>query len=319
MSRPVSAFGARTLLSLCAVPAILAFSACASQKGTVPQSLSAYSAQTQSERAPVTHKIYVANANGNSITTYTLGGSQTTPTITSGVNIPFGVAVDANGKIYVANAGNNTITTYNPDGSQASPTIAVKENNQDLVVQDVAVGKTGTIYVLNSSDGQGGNVMTYSPNGTPLSEFSVTTANTPEFLAVDANGKVYVTIYFIDNNGPGRVFTFTPNGKRTTPTIVAIWPWGIAIGPKGKIFVAAGPGIVSFTTDGKQTTPRINDHDQFGNGLAFGITVDSRGYIYAANCASTPCGSVTTYKPDGTQTSPTITQGLLNPVDVAVH
>lgn len=319
MSRPVSAFGAKFVLSLCAIPAMLAFSACASWKGTVPQSLSAYSAQTHLERAAQVHRIYVANANGNSITTYKVDGSQTSPTITSGINIPFGVAVDTNGKIYVANAGNNTITTYNPDGSQASPTIAVKEKTRDFGVTDVAVGKGGKIYVLNSTDGQGGDVTTYDANGEPEGEFSVTTANTPEFLAVDANEKVYVTIYFINNNGPGRVFSFSPNGKRTTPTIVASWPWGIAIGPRGKIFVAAGPGIVAFTPDGRRTSPRIDDHDQFGNGLAFGITVDTRGYIYAANCASTPCGPITTYKPDGMQTSPTITQGLSNPVDVAVH
>ena len=303
---------------VCAAISIVALNACAAPTNAVPQFPAAAFRTRVSEPAP-THHIYVANPNSNSITTYTMKGVQTAPTITTGIDTPAGTAVDSNGKIYVANAGNNTVTTYDPDGTQTTPTITVKERNIDTGVQDVAVGKNGKIYVLNGSGGQGGDVTTYGPDGTPLSRFNVTNANSPIFLAVDGNGRVYVTVYFIDNNGPGRVFTFSPDGKRTTPTLSPIWPWGVAVDAQGKIYVAAGPGIVTFTPDGKPTQPRIQDHDQFGNGLAYGVTVDSRGYIYAANCASTPCGSITTYKPDGSKTSPTITQGLANPVDVAVH
>ena len=305
---------------LFAIGSMLTLNACTLQRGAVPQSLSAYAVQRHSEGTAQPHKIYVANANSNSITTYAMDGSQTKPTITAAVDIPFGIAVDAGGKIYVANAGNNTITTYAADGRQTPPTIAVHESNRDFGVQDVAVDTHGTIYVLDGSDGQGGDVKTYNSDGSPGTlNFTVTTANWPEFLAVDANGKIYVSTYFIDNNGPGAVYTFTPEGKRTTPTLHPLWPWGIAVGPQGNIYVASGPGVAAYTPQGKPTQPRISDRDQFGNGLAFGITVDSRGYVYAANCASSPCGSVTTYTAAGKRTKPTIAQGLANPVDVAVH
>ncbi len=39
-------------------------------------------------------------------------GKQTTPTITTGLNLPSAVAVDAAGNIYVTNEGNGTVTTY---------------------------------------------------------------------------------------------------------------------------------------------------------------------------------------------------------------
>src|SRR5579885_143225 len=305
---------------LFAIGSMLALNVCTLQRGAVPQSLSAYAVQRHSEGTAQPHKIYVANANSNSITTYAPDGSQTKPTITAAIDIPFGIAVDAGGKIYVANAGNNTITTYAADGRQTSPTIAVHESNRDFGVQDVAVDANGTIYVLDGSDGQGGDVKTYNADGSPGTlNFVATTSNWPEFLAVDANGKIYVSVYFIDNNGPGAVYSFSPAGKRTVPTLHPLWPWGIAIGPGGNIYVASGPGVAAYTPDGQPTQPRINDRDRFGNGLAYGITVDSRGYVYAANCASSPCGTVTTYNAAGKRTMPTITKGLAHPVDVAVH
>jgi DNA-binding beta-propeller fold protein YncE len=67
-------------------------------------------------------KIYVANPGNNTVTTYTANGAPTTPTITTGLNGPEGVTVDATGKIYVANSG-NTVTTYTANGKQTTPTI----------------------------------------------------------------------------------------------------------------------------------------------------------------------------------------------------
>jgi hypothetical protein len=67
-------------------------------------------------------KIYVANYN-NAVTTYTPSGTQTTLTITTGLNEPYGIAVDAAGKIYVTNKGNNTVTVYKTDGTLTNPMI----------------------------------------------------------------------------------------------------------------------------------------------------------------------------------------------------
>lgn len=40
-----------------------------------------------------------------------------TESVTTGLNEPEGVAVDAVGNIYVANYGNSTVTTYNAAGT----------------------------------------------------------------------------------------------------------------------------------------------------------------------------------------------------------
>jgi hypothetical protein len=73
-------------------------------------------------------KIYItncghcSNTGNDNVTTYAANGVQTTPTITTGVSNPRGMAVDGAGKIYVVNEGNNTLTTYNAAGVQTTRT-----------------------------------------------------------------------------------------------------------------------------------------------------------------------------------------------------
>ena len=82
----------------------------------------------QSLGGPSSH-LCVANSGNDTITTYTTDGDRVSPTISLGVNVPEGVAVDEKSdRIYVANAGNSTITTYTKDGSRTSPTIVVDVN-----------------------------------------------------------------------------------------------------------------------------------------------------------------------------------------------
>jgi hypothetical protein len=80
-----------------------------------------------------TGNIYVANAGGaacgmqgssggNTVTTYTSNGEQTTPTIAAGLDVPLFIAVNG-GKIYVVNRLGNDMTTYLTDGTQTTPTI----------------------------------------------------------------------------------------------------------------------------------------------------------------------------------------------------
>jgi len=129
-------------------------------------------------------------------------------------------------------------------------------------------------------------VTTYNPDGIPAGKFNVTAANSPEFLAVDSNGKVYVTIYFINNDGPGRVYTFLPNGTRTTPTITALWPWGIAVDPKERSTSQPAPGLwlllqtanrrrrtsaitINSETDWHSSSRRLRDNLQAGRHANF--------------------------------------------------
>ncbi len=55
--------------------------------------------------------------------TFTASGKPTTPTISTGLGTPFGVAVDAAGKIYVINHSPQKLLTFTAKGAPATPTI----------------------------------------------------------------------------------------------------------------------------------------------------------------------------------------------------
>jgi len=264
--------------------------------------------------AVTAHKIYVANFNDNTVTTYKSDGTPTTPTITKGLNDPRGIAVDSLGKIYVANfvdnGTNNNVTSYKPDGTQTTPTIT-----GFCGPTGVAVDKNGKIYVSDVCGGSGtGSVTTYKPDGTPTLPTITDGVAEPQGVAVDKNGKIYVS-----NNGANgdtwTVTTYNANGQQTLPTITAGLNGnaGISVDATGKIYVAnngPSPGYVStYRPDGKETTPTI------ANGYPVGIfSVGPKLYVADLNG-----NTVTTYNAlSGKQITPTIS-GLSGPFDVTFH
>jgi len=248
-------------------------------------------------------KIYVANNGNKTVTTYSANGTQTTPTITTALSGPYGLAVDAAGKIYVGFNLNNTVTTYTANGRQTTPTITTGLSNPGGVAVDAA----GKIYVANYN---ANTVTAYSANGTQTTPTITTGLTNPVGVAVDAAGKIYVANY-----NANTVTTYSANGTQTTPTITTGLsnPVGVAVDAAGKIYVAnANNTVTTYSANGTQTTPTITT----GLNGVEGVAVDAAGKIYVANNGN---NTVTTYSANGTQTTPTITTGLNAPRGVAVH
>jgi DNA-binding beta-propeller fold protein YncE len=70
-------------------------------------------------------------------------------------------------------------------------------------------------------------------------------------VAVDANGKIYVT-----DSPDSTVFTYRPDGTPTSPTITAglSSPYGITVDANGKIYVAnaGGNNVTTYSKKGTQ-------------------------------------------------------------------
>jgi YVTN family beta-propeller protein len=253
-------------------------------------------------------KIYVANSGNNTVTTYTTDGTPTTPTITSGLNSPVSVAVDAAGKIYVVNSGNNTVTTYNPNGSRTTPTITGLSGPEA-----VAVDAAGKIYVSS-----GGLVATYTANGTPTTPTITAGLDFSEGLAVDASGKIYVANYYAG------VTIYEADGTQTTSPFSVFGAQAVALDPTGKIVCIGGILIFGlhagvhfgsascYAADGTPTIPQFGG---VGYPIVTGVAVDVAGNLYVATPSS---NTVTTYTVSGKPTSPTIT-GLSSPAGLAVR
>jgi sugar lactone lactonase YvrE len=170
---------------------------------------------------------------------------------------------------------------------------------------------------ITSSVQNAGSVTAYNRSGTQVTPTITTDLDFPQLLAVDPSGKIFVANASETTFG-GKVTTYKKSGVETTPRIanIADLPTGIAVDMTGKIYVAtvANDLIQTYTKNGAPTTPTIQNQ---GLSFPYGIAVDRSGKIYAANSGGGGASTVTTYKPDGTPTTPVIT-GFGQALGVAV-
>jgi len=243
------------------------------------------------------------------------------------LNGPQGVAVDSGGNVYISDTGNsrvrevsgNTITTiagsgtagYAGDGSAATsaelyaPVGLALDAKGNLYIADTdnsAVRKVtnGTISTVVGNGLQG-----YSGDGGPA---SMAQLNSPEGVAVDAAGNLYITDtlnYAIRMVSPtGNIATIAGNGAAgysgdggPASQAQLSYPTGIAVDSVGNLFFAdagaalrkiyvngpiitvAGNGSVGYSGDGGLATNASLDGPT-------GSAVDSKGNVYVADSAN---------------------------------
>jgi sugar lactone lactonase YvrE len=237
-------------------------------------------------------KIYVASWLGHTIKTYNAAGVQTNPTITLPHDLE-AMVVDSSGKLYVAEPDATTktdsIVTYDAAGLAASPIVSGLRCLSGIALAG------GKLYVANSCEG---TVTAYSTTGVQTGP-AITGLGTPEGIAADAAGKIYV--FNFDDNG---LTTYTPAGVKTTPSIAGLSEL-FAVDASGKIYAAGTDGTLeAYGADGGQiptiAVPKGSD--------VLDVALDGAGKIYVlSSVAGSKQSNLTTYNPDGTPSTPTIT------------
>ncbi|MEO6979651.1 MAG: IPT/TIG domain-containing protein [Mucilaginibacter sp.] len=232
---------------------------------------------------------------------------------------PEAVAVDASGNVFVADFGNNAIrkitsvgvvSTFAGSGLPGHAD-AVGANASFTSPSGIAVGKSGTIYVVDAGSNRirkinpvNGAVVTMAGSGAEGSTDGIGKAasfNTPWGIALDANENLYVT----DNRSRIRKITpagvvstlagGTTSGKADGKGSAARFdhPYGLAMGPDGNLYVADGVNnqIRKVTPDGTVTTYAGTGLQRGDNGdaqsasfyLPGGIVFDAAGAMYIAD------------------------------------
>ncbi len=276
---------------------------------------------------------YVANADDNSISQYTIGtDGSLKPLATDWVMAgrgPVFVTADPLGRYaYVANANDNNISQYSigTDGSLKPMTAATVAAG--TFPNSVTVDPSGKYaYVANQ---QNNNVSQYTIGATgaltPMTTATVTAGSLPYSVRVDPSGKYAYVANAYDNNVSQ--YTIGATGSLTPMTMATVtagsFPVAVTIDPSGKhAYVAnAYDNNVSQYTIGATTgalTPMTAATVTAGSFPA-AVTIDPSGkYAYVANQQS---NNVSQYKVGATgaltlMTAATVTAGSF-PVAVTI-
>jgi len=254
---------------------------------------------------------------------------------------PAGLAADNHGNLFVADLGNSTIRQVTPMGTNwVVTTLAgsvayygswnTTSAAEFFVPFGDAVDGAGNLYVADTYNytirrvTSAGVVTTIA--GSPLSSGNADGTNSsaqfymPMGVAVDTNGNVYVadtdnhTIRMLTPVGSNWVVTTIAGsaGNRgstdgTNSTARFYWPYGVAVGPDGNVYVAdsfsetirkltpvgtnwvvttiAGKVGTRGSVDGTNSTARFN--------FPIGIVVNSAGTIYVTDFSTSIIRQVT--------------------------
>jgi sugar lactone lactonase YvrE len=254
---------------------------------------------------------------------------------------PAGIVLDGSGNIYVADAFNNRIRKITPSGVVTTLAGSGKEGFADGTglkavfngPSGIAIDRDGNIY---TAEWKGHRVRKITPEGvvTTLAGsgkagFADGTGaeasfNTPEGVALDSKGNVYVAdarnnkIRKISPSGV--VTTIAGSGKKdfadgAGAEATFSYPFGVAVDGGGNVYVAdSGNNLIrKITPSGSVSTfagsGKAGAKDGYGLATSFntpwGLALDGGGNLYVADGGNnlirriTPSGSVSTFAGSG--------------------
>lgn len=185
--------------------------------------------------------------------------------ITKGVSHPERLFVDDRLAVYATNIGNNTITVYKRHRTRPSLRISTGIDTPTGLTVDAA----GTVYCASV----GNDTITVYPRGQTTPSLTIPIAGSPEYLAIDGSGNLYVS-YLGGSKGTG-VMEFAP-GSTTGKDLGLDMSGGgaLEVDRSGNIIIADNYGstIDVFPANHTEPTKRIG----FGGGEAFGLSLSEK-------------------------------------------
>ncbi len=132
--------------------------------------------------------LFVSDATNNQVLMYDPKTANPSPlgSITDGLSVPFGLAVDSQGALYVANLGNNTITVYSAGSSSPSLTISTGVNGP----YGIGVDSKGNVFATNLN---ANTVVGFAAGATsPFETIDFSSEGQPLGVGVDASDNVWI-------------------------------------------------------------------------------------------------------------------------------
>jgi YVTN family beta-propeller protein len=249
--------------------------------------------------------VYVANANSNNVSMYTIdastGALTSTGTIAAGTS-PSSVAVEPSGKFaYVANGGSSDLSMYMIDATNGALTSTGTIASANGGATSVAVHPSGKFAYVASLLSDGVSMYTINATTGVLTPIGAIGAGLyPESVAVDPSGKFAYVANFGDHLAgiPGSVSTYRINADGSlTSTGTIAEPYegtaSMAVHPSGKFAYVArarfSNTISMYTIDATTGTLTLTGRIDGANGGTTSVAVHPSGkFAYMTNADISP-------------------------------
>lgn len=253
--------------------------------------------------------LYVTNWAGQSITVFPVGATGNVAPVAviagsqTGIDLPYGVALDASGNIYVTNYDRNAITIYaaGANGNVVPATTISGSNTELLDPEGIGIDPiNGSIYVQSLNGPSGNPSILVFPSGSngnvppaEAIEGSKTGLTDPVDLALDGSANIYdsdvdnyINIYAAGTTGNKR-----PTRKIKGGMTKLDLPFGVAVDSSSNVYAANnGGGASSITVYASGATGNVAPIQRIkGRRIELtdlhGVAVDSSRNIYGSNGA----------------------------------
>jgi sugar lactone lactonase YvrE len=207
---------------------------------------------------------------------YLAASGPTMTLVSSGLNGPNGIALDAAGNIYIADTYDNAIKKWTASNDTLTTLVSEGLNQPE----DVALDSAGNVYIADTDNNA---VRKWSAADNTLTTVDSSGFGSPWELAVDGTGNIYIT----DAND-NDVYEWFAAGQtlHTLFSSGAGRPGGVAVDNVGNVYTADGStnAIYEWTaSDGNQIALITN-----GLIYPFEIAVDGFGNLYIAEWSDNP-------------------------------
>ncbi len=224
-------------------------------------------------------------------------------TLASGLNPPYGLALDGAGNVYVADSGNSAILKWTATNNQVATLVSAGLNSPSGLALDSA----GNVYIADSGSGM---VLKWTAATDVLTPLVSGGLNTPAGVAVDSSGNVYIA----DTGNSAIKEWMASNGQVTTLVSTGLNnPGGVAVDIAGNVYIAdtGNSAVKEWMVGSSNVTTLVSS----GLTMPQSVAVDARGNVYFTDSAAS---TVKEWMAVGTNVITLVSAGLNTPQGVGV-
>jgi sugar lactone lactonase YvrE len=191
--------------------------------------------------------------------------------VSSGLNVPVGVAVDGAGNVYVTDQNDNAVKEWSAATQQVTTLVSSGLSSP----QGTAVDASGNVYIADFANNE---IKEWNASTHQVTTLVSSGLNGPYGVAVDAYGDVYIADA---NNNAIKEWSASTQQVTTLVSSGLHTPLGVAVDDGGNVYIAdfANSEIKEWNASTYQVTTLVSS----GLNGPYGVAVDGSGDVYIAD------------------------------------